>query len=107
MKRIALLIAAVGLWSWAAQFSCADETPGEQTAAHLGAQVKVELDYLLYLPPEYEKQASWPLMIFLHGAGERGDDLELVKKHGPPKLIAAGKNFPFIVVSPQCRIDQW
>ena len=34
--------------------------------------------------------------------GERGDNLDLVKKHGPPKLIAAGKQFPFIVVSPQC-----
>jgi predicted peptidase len=46
-------------------------------------------------------------MLFLHGAGERGDDLELVKKHGPPKLIEAGKNFPFIVVSPQCLLGRW
>lgn len=60
------------------------------------------LKYLLYLPPDYEKQDKWPLMIFLHGYGERGDDLELVKKHGPPKLIDAGQDFPFIIVSPQC-----
>jgi pimeloyl-ACP methyl ester carboxylesterase len=33
---------------------------------------------------------------------ESGSDLEKVKAHGPPKLIAAGKNLPFIVVSPQC-----
>ena len=45
---------------------------------------------------------SWPLLLFLHGSGERGENLDRVKVHGPPKLIAAGKEFPFIVVSPQC-----
>ena len=33
-------------------------------------------------------------MLFLHGAGERGADLELVKRHGPPKLVEEGKDFP-------------
>jgi len=64
--------------------------------------IKVTLKYLLYLPEDYEKQQAWPLLLFLHGSGERGDDLAQVKKHGPPKLIAAGRKFPFIVVSPQC-----
>ncbi len=36
----------------------------------------------------------------------RGDDLDLVKKHGPPKLIGEGKDFPFIVVSPRCPKDR-
>ncbi len=70
---------------------------------------KVSLKYLLYLPKGYgeKKDQKWPLMLFLHGAGERGDDLSLVKKHGPPKLIDQGKEFPFIVVSPQCPINSW
>ena len=61
-------------------------------------------EYLTSLPEDYEAQPenSWPLMLFLHGAGERGSDLDLVKKHGPPKLIEQGHAFPFIVVSPQC-----
>ena len=46
-------------------------------------------------------------MIFLHGAGERGSDLELVKRHGPPKLVEAGKDLPFIIVSPQCPSRLW
>lgn len=75
---------------------------GEQKPAKLDTQVRVQLSYLLYLPEDYEKKDSWPLLLFLHGAGERGDNLELVKTHGPPKLIAAGKEFPFIVASPQC-----
>jgi predicted peptidase len=69
-----------------------------------------ELHYLLHLPQGYDRSAkdkSWPLILFLHGAGERGSDLELVKKHGPPKLIAAGKDIPAVVVSPQCPTDQW
>lgn len=67
--------------------------------------VKQKLEYLLYLPADYESESStkkWPLLIFLHGAGERGSDIAVVKKHGPPKRVAEGTDFPFIVVSPQC-----
>ncbi|MFV1967422.1 MAG: prolyl oligopeptidase family serine peptidase [Pirellulaceae bacterium] len=88
-------------------FAVGDEQPGVQKTAKLETQVKVQMGYLLYLPKDYDKQESWPLVLFLHGAGERGDDLELVTVHGPPKLIAEGKDFPFIVVSPQCPKDRW
>ena len=64
--------------------------------------------YLLFLPEDYgEERKAWPLMLFLHGAGERGNDLQLVKKHGPPKIAETEGDFPFIVVSPQCPKDQW
>ncbi|MEO6231891.1 MAG: prolyl oligopeptidase family serine peptidase [Ferruginibacter sp.] len=63
----------------------------------------LETQYLLSLPDGYASDTTkkWPLLIFLHGSGERGTDIEKVKTHGPPKLIAKGKKFPFIVVSPQ------
>ncbi len=80
---------------------------GEQKAAQMNRSVPVNMRYLLYLPKGYEKQSSWPLLLFLHGAGERGDDLNRVKVHGPPKLIEQGMEFPFIVVSPQCPKDSW
>ena len=68
----------------------------------------LEMKYLLYLPPAYDtSEEKWPLLLFLHGAGERGDDLELVKAHGPPKMIAQGRDFPFVVISPQCPKDEW
>ena len=69
----------------------------------------VKAQYLLYLPTGYaESKNQWPLILFLHGAGERGDDLEKVKIHGPPKLIAKeGKELPFVVVSPQCPEEGW
>lgn len=61
----------------------------------------------LYVPAGYDGARALPLVVFLHGSGERGSDLELVKKHGPPKMIAAGHAFPFIVVSPQCPAETW
>jgi predicted peptidase len=80
---------------------------GEQRAARLEVQVPLTMDYLLFLPQDYDKKDSCPLMLFLHGAGERGDDLELVKKHGPPKIVETKKDFPFILVSPQCQPKRW
>ncbi len=61
-----------------------------------------ELRYWLYLPVDYAEKEKCPLILFLHGAGERGDDLEKVKKHGPPKLVEQRSDCPAIVVSPQC-----
>lgn len=86
------------------------DAAGKQSAKRFEAEikVKVELDYLLYLPREYgTKDQSWPLVLFLHGGGETGTDLDKVKVHGPPKLVAAGKDFPFILVSPQSRRFGW
>jgi antitoxin component YwqK of YwqJK toxin-antitoxin module/predicted esterase len=61
-------------------------------------------NYLLYLPGEYEKNSNdpWPLIINLHGSSLRGDDLEKVKEYGLPRVIEKGKDFPFIIASPQC-----
>jgi predicted peptidase len=87
--------------------ACEGPAAAEQRAARLDTQVRVTLDYLLYLPEDYEQREAWPLMLFLHGAGERGDDLELVKRHGPPKLVETNEGFPFILVSPQCKPDRW
>jgi predicted peptidase len=63
------------------------------------------INYLLYLPKSYDNQKV-PLVLFLHGAGERGSNLEKVKFHGPPKLVEQGKDFPFILVSPQCPLNE-
>ncbi len=73
-------------------------------------------NYQIYLPATYgEEERQWPLMMFLHGAGERGSDLELVKVHGPPKLVenaasmeeVFGGEFNFVLVSPQCPSNEW
>ncbi|MEM9346346.1 MAG: prolyl oligopeptidase family serine peptidase [Planctomycetota bacterium] len=69
------------------------------------------LDYLIALPEGYDPNDkdgdAVPLLLFLHGAGERGEDLEQVKKHGPPKMVEQGHDFGTIVVSPQCPEGTW
>ena len=46
------------------------------------------------------------MIVFLHGAGERGIDIQKVKKHGPPKIVESNPDFEFIVLSPQCPAGQ-
>lgn len=81
-------------------------TDAVQTAKHFSKRVShtVSLDYLLHLPRDYRAnpRREWPLILFLHGAGERGTNVWLVAKHGPPKIVKDRPDFPFIVVSPQC-----
>jgi predicted peptidase len=68
----------------------------------------VEAQYLLFLPADYEEDRSkrWPLILFLHGAGERGTNLAQVARHGPPRIVERQPDFPFVVVSPQCPPGQ-
>jgi predicted peptidase len=82
---------------------------GQQTEEMFEGKVSFNYKYLLYLPDGYEddKEKEYPFVLFLHGAGERGSDLNKVKKHGPPKIIESKKDFPSIVVSPQCLEGEW
>ena len=112
MKRTFLLFTAVLFLITAC--SVMQTVNKERTGTLLQKRLKtkliktVEFNYLLYLPENFaETQKQWPLLIFLHGIGERGNNLNVVTRHGPPKLIKQGKSFPFIVVAPQCPADQW
>ena len=68
----------------------------------------VSLKYYIYYPDNYyDSDTTFPLVLFLHGAGERGSDLSLVEKHGIPKMINNGEDFPFITIAPQCPKNQW
>lgn len=68
----------------------------------------VEMKYLFYLPKDYDAKSKkrWPLMLFLHGAGERGTNVQRVAIHGPMSLVKQGTNFPFIIVAPLCPADE-
>ena len=107
MRRRCILLALLAL---GAVPSLAQDTAaaGQQRPLALEKSVTkvLKAGYLLYLPKDYGKEPDkkWPVMVFLHGSGESGADLERVKVHGPPKLIAQGKDLPFIVVSPQAPL---
>lgn len=76
----------------------------QQKAFTLKIENQTEINYLLYEPKEIDGEA--PLLVFLHGGGEGGNDIEVVKKNGPPKLIEEGKEFPFYVLSPQNKYEK-
>jgi predicted peptidase len=83
----------------------------KQLANTLESQITqtIRLHYLMFLPQGYglDPQERWPLILFLHGLGECGDDLDLVRIHGIPKVVEQQDDFPFIAVSPQCPQNTW
>ena len=59
--------------------------------------------YVKYLPKDYDENKKYPLVFFLHGAGERGDDLDVACRHGYMKHVREnGAEYPFIFIAPQC-----
>jgi predicted peptidase len=105
MKKMWIPLVVKGTIVLAILAPCFANAEEEKSVAQEG-NLQISLKYLLYLPKDYDKKESWPLMLFLHGKGDRGDDLTLVKSIGPPKLIEAGRKFPFIVLAPQCPGDK-
>lgn len=71
------------------------QTPYSSGIAHL--------NFLLYVPEDYGKapQQKWPLILYLHGAGDRGNNLDYLKTGGLPQKLENESNFPFLVLSPQ------
>ncbi len=62
--------------------------------------------YQVYVPADYRSKKSWPVMLFLHGSGERGSDGLLQTEVGLPRAIRQNSSrFPFVVVIPQCSND--
>jgi len=64
----------------------------------------ITFGYYLYCPQNFDEE-KLPLIVFLHGAGERGNgttELEKVKVHGLPKYLSEGKEYPAIILAPQC-----
>lgn len=66
-----------------------------------------DVQYQLFLPGDYgNRRKKWPLILYLHGASLRGDNIDKVKKYGLPRKIVSEADFPFIVLSPQCPPHQ-
>ena len=69
---------------------------------------RVAPPYLVQLPASYEKDPTkkWPALLYLHGSGERGLDLGIVRRSPLPARVnarkQAGEEFGFIVIAPQC-----
>ena len=67
------------------------------------SDVHYNFRYVTYFPKEYNGKGKYPLVFFLHGAGERGEDLDVACRHGYMKHVReSGAEYPFIFVAPQC-----
>ena len=67
------------------------------------------LKYILTTPTDFDKSESLPLMVFLHGAGERGEDLDALKRYCIPKLFTQNQDYNgirAITLSPLCPIER-
>ena len=92
-------------------------TPQTGQHAHTFEQDDLRVHYLLFLPADYgqDRAKRWPLILFLHGSGERGstiEDLARLEAHGLPRLVAERPDLEalttrFIVLSPQCPGWYW
>lgn len=68
----------------------------------------IDLNYLPYIPGDYGKDRvqKWPLILFLHGLGEQGDDLELLKNNPLPKTLDEQRDFPLLLCHRNC-LRRW
>jgi len=81
---------------------------GQTAQKKMKTTVQAEVNYLMFLPKDYSKDGKpSPMIVFLHGSGERGNDLDKVKAWGPPAIVEKNPDFPFVVLSPQCPDGQW
>lgn len=83
-------------------------SPAELTrVSYMSKATGEERDYFVYLPKGYKSETGkkWPVMLFLHGNGERGnakDELDFVLTHGPLyEAWVQKRDLPFIIVTPQ------
>jgi len=71
-------------------------------------KVKADYPYLLYLPEAYStSNENFPLLIYLGGGSQRGNDLNKLKSYGIPFYIEQGHECDFIIASPQCPDDKY
>ena len=61
-----------------------------------------EIEYILYIPEELKGKEDIPLLLFLHGAGERAPDFKWMYNNGFPKYLERGEEFPCAILCPQC-----
>ncbi len=60
------------------------------------------MNYAVYYPDNF---TDLPLLVYLHGAGERGLDYDHMYRHGIPLLLSQGRTYPAVILVPQCPVD--
>lgn len=66
-------------------------------------------DFLRYLPAKYNEDPNkkWPVIFSLHSVGERGDDINIVKRSALVVKAVKDADFRYILIAPQCKVTSW
>ena len=100
-----LMAGAAGLGATAGNAATKSAGPELRRVSYQSARTGAQRDYFVYLPPGHAQRKNWPVMLFLHGNGERGDakgELDYVLMHGPLfEAWCQKRDLPFIIISPQ------
>jgi predicted peptidase len=110
MKRCAWLMSLLGLAGCATTgtppLTFKSSLTDRLSTGFLNKTIQVEgqpFRYVVYVPYEYDETASWPMIVFLHGAGERGNDGLIQTEVGiGTALRRYTGRYPAIVLMPQC-----
>lgn len=65
------------------------------------------LRYIVRYPNSYKDGEKYPVIIFLHGAGTRGSDINILKSNSFFAITGGFEDFPFICVAPHCESGTW
>ena len=85
-------------------------TPATAETGFLARTVEMNANsyrYQVFVPAQWTPDEEWPVIFFLHGAGERGDDGVRQLYKGLPEILREKSYFPAVVVMPQCRRRTW
>lgn len=99
-----LLAASVFLLLISCSFACTPQSRFLERSVTIDGRVH---RYRVWLPARYTKLRRWPVILFLHGSGERGDDNVRQLTVGLPALLARDPSrYRAVVVIPQCALDR-
>lgn len=89
-------------------FSAVAQTPVQDFKKEIFIQDGDTLQYRILYPDNFSEDKKYPVVLFLHGAGERGNDNEAQLIHGGELFLGKNNDFPSIVIFPQApRSDFW
>ena len=102
MKNIIILLLFLGFQAQAQDYSLLEKRSFTSKSGTI-------LPYRILFPENYNPAQSYPLVLFLHGAGERGEDNEKQLVHGVKTFLTAEnrKNFPCILIAHQCPTESY
>lgn len=66
-----------------------------------------EMEYVIRFPNNYNNKKTYPVLVFMHGAGTRGNDINNVLENPFFKITDEYDDFPFVTIAPLCHKNTW